>query len=120
LRYIDVSVAAIIGLASVASLAVWSPYSFEDGIVLYTRQASLQDYLTGVVAALGVPWFQRTSPSSICGALSSYSNSTIEVTAVVNGLACAPPPSLGAPSANLTIDVGSERVTLQAWQVAGP
>ncbi|MDV3277421.1 MAG: hypothetical protein LYZ69_03010 [Nitrososphaerales archaeon] len=120
MRFVDVSVAAIIGMTALASLVAWNPYSFEEGSRLYLREASLQDYMTTIVAAEGVPWFQHASFSSICNRLSQYSNSTVEVSAVVDGLACSTPPPRGAPSANLTIDVGSARVLLQAWQVAGP
>lgn len=119
MRFIDVSVAAIIGLTTVASLVAWNPYSFEEGSRLYMREASLQDRLTAIVAKEGVPWIQQASFSSICSTISHYSNSTVEVSAIVNGKACSPPPAYGAPSANLTVEAGSERVTLVAWQTAG-
>lgn len=119
MRFIDVSVAAIIGLTTVASLVAWNPYSFEEGSRVFARDASLQDLLTAIVAREGVPWIQRTSYSSICNGISQYSNSSVEVSAVVNGVACYPPTAYGEPSANLTVEAGSSRVTLLAWQVTG-
>lgn len=109
--------AAVIGLSSVAVLIGWSPYSLVADSQLYSRQASLRDYLTAIVSARGVDWVQRSSFTALCSALSEYSNSTVRVSAEEGTLGCLPGPPEGAPLASLTIELAAGEVTLEAWQV---
>ena len=111
--------AAAVGLVAIAVLAAWSPYPFTEASRQYVRQASLQDYLSSLALKQGIPWFQRADMGTVCSTLASYSNSTVVVSALVDGLACGPRPQRVEFQANLSMDLGASRVNLQAWQVAG-
>lgn len=112
--------AAAMGLLAVAVLISWSPYPFEMGSLQYLRQSSLQDYLRTLALNRGIPWFQTAGFEELCDTLSGYSNSTLVVSAVVNGDPCFPRPAGVEFYANLTVNTASSSVNLQAWQVAGP
>lgn len=120
MRVLDVSVAAVIGLSSVAVLIGWSPYSLVANSQLYSREASLGDYLTTIVSTRGVAWFQRSNFTALCSTVSGYSNSTVKVSAEEGDLQCNPGPPSGAAFAALTIELAIGDVTLEAWQVGEP
>ena len=119
MRIVDVSAAAGIGLVTVAALVVWSPYPYVEGSRQYSRQASLQDYLTTIALAKGIPWFQNSNVVALCDSLTRYSNSSIVISADIGGEPCGPWPKGATYHSSLAIVAGNRSVSLQAWQVAG-
>lgn len=120
MRLIDVCVASLIGLSSVAVLAAWSPYQLREQGRLYAEQASLHDLLVSLVSTLGVPWLHGASPDALCAALLSYSNSTLLLSAEGRGFLCSTPPQGDLPHSSLTLVFPEGNVTLLAWQLAKP
>ncbi len=118
MRIVDVSVGALIGLSSMALLAAWNPYPLANQAHFYVAQASLRDYLTQIVSTQGVAWFQRASPDAVCEALSSYSNSSVRVSAAGKDFLCFTGPPQGIPAATLTLELPTGTLTLEAWQLA--
>jgi len=119
MKVLDLSVAAMIGLASVASMAVWNPSQFLAQGRLYSEQASMKEYLSSVVSILGVAWLHTASPDRLCAALLLFSNSTVRVTARGGIVSCSTGPPPGAPTATVTLQFPEGNLTLQAWPPEG-
>ncbi|MDG6900887.1 MAG: hypothetical protein JRM80_02885 [Nitrososphaerota archaeon] len=117
MKALDLSVAALIGFSSIASMAAWNPNQLSAEGRLYTEQASLQDYLLTAVGDLGLPWLQRASPGAICAALVPFSNSSLQVSARGRYFVCTTGPPPGVPMASVTIQLAGGNLTLQAWQL---
>ena len=116
MRVVDVSVAAVIGLATIASMAVWNPSQLEVQGQAYSNQASMEEYLSAVVSSLGVPWLHRATPSDVCDALSPFSNATIEVSASWREYRCSIGPPPGTLTAVDTLRFPEGNLTLIAWR----
>jgi len=115
MRFLDLAVAAVIGLGTVALLSAWGP-SYSDHAALQLRQATLdRDRLLGVANRLGVVWMQDASLRDLCSSLAALSNSSLTISAAVNGVRCRASPGVSSISANLTFVFTSRVVVLQAW-----
>jgi hypothetical protein len=115
-KVLDITVAALIGLSSVAAMAAWNPNQLLAEGNLYSEQASMTEYLATVTSRLGVPWLQTASPDDVCAALVPFSNSSIQVSAQGRNFLCStlPPPSV--PQASITLQLAKGNLTLQAWR----
>jgi len=116
LRVVDLSVAALIGFASVGAIAVWNPVQLSVQAQAYSEQASLTDYLMHVVSGLGLPWLQQASPNAICSSLLSYSNSSLQVSAEGRDFVCSTGPPAGVQSASIVLQFPRGNLSLLAWR----
>lgn len=115
MRFLDIAVAAVLGLSSVALLAAWAPFGSDLAASQLREQASARDRLEGLLTDPGLVWLQQAPPGEMCSELASLSNSTVVFTATVGTLRCGGAPPAGAPSANITLDFPAEEVTLVDW-----
>jgi hypothetical protein len=119
MRLLDVSVAALIGFSSIAVLVALNPTQLSEQGRVYLEQASLRDYLLSIVSARGVPWLHRASPDSICAAMLSFSNATLQVSAEGRNYICTTRPQTVVAIGILTLNFPDGDLTLLAWRVEG-
>ena len=115
MKVLDLSVATIIGLASVASMVAWDPSQLLAQGRLYSEQASMKEYLSSMVSTMGIAWLHTASPEELCVALARFSNSSLQVGARGRSFSCSAGPPPGVPSATLTLHFPEGNLTLQAW-----
>ena len=115
MRYLDIALAAMLGLAAITGLSVWSPGRGDLGAQSLRTRSDLRDSLSAFVDARGMAWFASASVSEICDAVSASSNSSFALSAEVGAVGCGAQPALGEASAELAFTVASREVTLQAW-----
>jgi hypothetical protein len=116
MKILDLSVATMIGLASLGSMVAWNPNQLSAQGQLYSDQSSLKEYLASVTSRLGLPWLHTSSREEVCSALDSFSNSSIEVSAEWRGYRCSTGPPTDAASAYIILEFPEGNVTLTAWR----
>jgi hypothetical protein len=116
LKFLDLAVAALIGFGSVAAMGVWNPEQLSAQGTLYSKQASMQEYLETIPSRLGLPWLQQASPDAICSALLPFSNLTIQVSASGRDFVCTVGPPANVPSASIVLMFPRGNLSLSAWQ----
>jgi hypothetical protein len=116
MKVLDLSVAALIGLASVASMAAWNPNQLLAQGQNYSDQASMKEYLASVTSRLGLPWLHTSTPDDVCSALVPFANSSIEVSAEWRNFRCSTGPPPGAQAATITLQFPEGNLTLTAWR----
>ena len=119
MRFLDLAAAALVGVISVSLVAFMDPLPFSAASQRCAEEAALRGLLLRIVYAEGLPWFRSATPRQICYAVEAYTNSSVTVSAVVNGTSCRGPPPEGVASATLTLPFVPARVTIQAWASAG-
>lgn len=115
MRVLDVAVAAIIGVSAIAFMLYWNPAGFTSATNQHLEEASLRGVLLTAVSSKGIPWLGIASPEQVCVGLSAFSNSSVTVSAVIDGIPCGPGPASGSVCANLTVPLESRVVVLRAW-----
>jgi hypothetical protein len=120
MRTLDIVAAALIAIASLSAIAYMDPVPYRVASMTYAREAGLRQLLLKVAERQGVKWFRTGSEQQICLGVASFSNSSVAVTAVVDGRSCRAAPPPGFISANLTLPLEGRPVTLQAWSSEGP
>lgn len=118
MRYLDIAVAAAIGVLSTSVVLAWSPTPFEASSRLAAQDADLRSLLVSFVSQRGLVWLQDSSFSALCAALSSSSNSTVTLSAESGGNECDLPPTGGYAYANVTLPMRNGEVDLEAWEGA--
>jgi hypothetical protein len=117
LRYIDLAVAAMIGVSAISGLVAWSPQSGDSVSQTLMLQLELRDRLLEYLQQRGIMWFLNSPQAEICYALAKSSNSSIIISAVIGGEACSPQPE-GEPMATLTLRFLTLEVVMEAWPIA--
>lgn len=119
MRFIDLTIAGLIAVSSIAMLLAWNPQAPDAEATLNIDEAHLRDLLTALIQKQGLVNLVQDSPGTLCGLLSSLSNSTVTYTAFDHGVSCGSAPP-GAAYAELNATVGQKEVTLEIWYGAGP
>jgi len=120
LRLVDLSTAVLVGLLSASTLMTWSPAPYQAASQDFDRQAGLSDLLVQIINAGGLVWIQGSSFASVCARLSSYSNSSVTVSATEGASSCLPEPSRDYVQSTLALPFPSGQVTLIDWEGVGP
>jgi hypothetical protein len=120
LRFLDIAVAAIIGLISTTAIVIWSPTPYASASHDYQVEIGLRDLLVEIVENTGVYGMQRSSFSEICSIVARYSNSSVTVSAEMGGNDCVAGPQTGSIGSMLTVPLFTGQVILQAWEREGP
>lgn len=115
MRFVDLAVAGVIAISSVALLMVWNPQTADMAYRRGADEAHLRDLLVKVIREEGLVQLSRQSPHEICSFLTTMSNATLVLSAVVDGVPCGNTPPPGAVSAELPVILGSRTVVLEAW-----
>ena len=119
MKLVDLSAAILVGLLSVTTVVAWSPVQYQSAARGFTQQAALRDTLISVINNLGLVWLQDSLPRDVCARLSSYSNSTLTVTATIGTFSCGHGPPRGAVHSSISLSLPTGRVTLEDWRDAG-
>ena len=118
MRFLDIAVAAVIGLLSTSLIGVSSPAGNDFTAYKEHKQAALRDRVEGLLNSGGLVWLQDARPEDICARLESLSNSSVAFSAVVSAVPCSLPPIRAVASANLSVILPSRTVVLEAWALA--
>lgn len=119
MRFLDITLAAVLGLAAITGVSVWSPGPGDLGAHRLQERSVLRDSLASFVGAKGMAWFAAAPLAEICASVSASSNSTFALSAEINSSGCGGEPSKGSVSAELSFNVSSRQVTLRDWSGAG-
>lgn len=119
MRVLDLSVAALIGITSVATMAVCNPAPLEAQGRSYVEEASMREYLLSVVSNLTLPWLHSAGPGAVCESLADFSNSSIQVSAEGRGFLCSTGPPPGVPAVSIVLQFSEGNMTLRAWRAEG-
>lgn len=120
MRLMDICVAVMIGLSSVAAMLALNPNQLSEQGSVYREQASLSDYLLFVASTTGLPWLHLASPDSVCSAMLSFSNSTVQVSAEGRNFLCSTRPTADVPISSLILVFPEGNLTLLAWRRVAP
>ena len=119
MRFVDLSIAGMIAVSSVALLVVWNPQAPDIAARRNADEARLRDHLLVFVQKEGLVTLLQDPPAALCTMLNSESNSTVTYAASDEGTLCGGTPSSGAAKAELTIAVGQKVVVLEDWYAEG-
>lgn len=117
MRWLDIALAAMIGISAISGIVNWDPRVADAGSSRLLLENRLRDRLVSYLDYRGLPWIQESSPAAICADLESLSNS-IAISATINSYSCGPSPLKGATITTLSLHLDAREVTLQAWQSA--
>ena len=120
MRYIDIAVAALVGVSAITGVLLWTPRAGDLQASALAAKAELRDRAAGLIDAKGMGWFLGTPPSSVCSYIAGLSNSTVHLLADVGGTTCGSGPPAGAVSASLSFRLAHLQVTVEAWSSAEP
>jgi hypothetical protein len=120
LRFLDIAVAAVIGLVSTTAIVAWSPTPYASTSHSYQVEIGLRDLLVKIVEDEGVVGIQRSSFSEICSIAARYTNSSVTVSAEMGGNDCVAGPPSGSIGSTLEIPLYTGQVILEAWETEGP
>lgn len=115
MRFVDLGLAAVIGLTAVGVLVQWSPGPYEDSARASRVEGSLRSQLVGFVDSWGLVKLYQSSPSQICSGIGALSNSTARFAGVVDGTRCLGSPPGGAVVAELNITLPGKEMTFVGW-----
>lgn len=118
MRYIDIAVAALIGLAAITGEFALSPWPADAMSVSLASRSGLRDSLLTIVELKGTTWLLISSFSQMCDYLDQLSNSTVTFTATIGSQPCANQPGPGYMVAVLDFPLKPRPVELEAWQAA--
>lgn len=116
MRFLDLAVAGIIGLVVIGAGGALAPGLADAAAASTSEVIFLRDALLAAVEEEGLVRLQLYTFEQVCSWLSSISNSTITFSGAVGGVECSGGPPSGTPFAVLSLDVGSDRLVLRAWQ----
>ncbi len=117
MRWLDIALAAMIGVSAISGIVAWNPRVADAGSHRLMLENRLRDRLVSYLEYRGLPWIQESSPVAICADLESLSNS-IALSATIDSFSCGPSPPKGATIMTLTLQLDVRDVTLQAWSNA--
>ncbi len=115
MRALDLALAGVIGVASLAALAAWSPQAADDSSVRAAVRGALYDSAAQAIAESGFQRLASAQTSALCAYVSSQSNQTIGISARVGPDQCEPAPPPGVDVARILFDCGNRSVTMEAW-----
>jgi len=119
LRFVDLGLAGLIALSTVATLVIWNPQAADQASQRSADEAHLRDLLVDIVDRVGLVTITQDSPASLCGLLHSLSNSSVSYSGSTGGVTCIGSPGPGQTWASLTVTAGPNTVILESWYVAG-
>lgn len=114
MRFLDLGVAAAVGLVGLASLYAISPQVFDSASRQSLSGARATDGLVQAVMTKGLVWFQDAPSQDLCAYLGSISNSSSQFSAKVDSVPCGTGPPSGV-LANMTLRLGSRTVSIWDW-----
>lgn len=118
MRYLDIAVAVMVGVAAIACITTWTPAQADQVSRQLQTKSILRDGVVSFVDREGMALFASSSWPKICSALSAASNSTFTISGEVGTSGCGGLPPPGGISVQSTFTVGLRRVTLVAWSGA--
>lgn len=120
MRYVDIAVAALVGVAAISAFVVWTPRRGDVRANSLAARTELRDRVAGLIEAKGMAWFLATPPSEVCSYIAALSNSTVHLVATVGGDTCGSAPPPGAVVASLSFLLVRLEVTVEAWSSVAP
>jgi hypothetical protein len=119
LQVIDIAVATGYAALCLSLIVLMSPVAPQEAAVEAGAQSRLDSAVLAYLEHVGLPFLATSSVSAICGSAAEASNSTLEISVLVQGSACGSqtPPSSPLVSTSLTLDLPSRAVVIEAWLV---
>jgi len=114
MRYLDVSVAILIGVSAISAIIAWSPRDSDAASRHLAEQIRLRDGLLAYVEGRGVAWVLSAPPELLCADLAVHSNSTFTMSGMEGEAECTRPPA-GVAAVSLTLNLPQREVNLEAW-----
>lgn len=117
MRYLDLAMAALIGISAVTGVIAWDPRGGDATSRQARTQILLRDGLLDLLRQRGVLWLTRAPPGVVCAFLIGESNSSYGLYASWGSTSCGilPPPE--SVVASVEVDVGPSEVTLSGWSL---
>jgi hypothetical protein len=118
LRYLDLALAALIGISTVAAISWYSTGPADATSSELALRVRLRDSLLSLLQEKGVRWFLVTPPDEICSSLAAISNSSETFSATVGTLSCRIPPK-DSVDETMSLPFLPQVVTLECWSAVG-
>ena len=118
MRYLDIAVAALLGVSAITGLGLVSPRPGDAASVQLSTQTGLRDGLLAIVQHKGISWLLTTPAPEICAYLEQSSNSTVSLSATIGTEPCPSQPLPEADAATLYVPLKAIAVELEAWPSA--
>jgi hypothetical protein len=115
LRFLDIAVAVMVGIASMAGLAAWSPRGGDALSYQSAVQVRLRDELVHFLDSRGLPWILQARAVDVCTALATDIAPPDGAQVNLGGASCGSQPPAGAVVAELTLNLLPMAVVLEAW-----
>jgi hypothetical protein len=115
MRYLDLAVAALIGMSAIAGIVTWTPGPGDLTSSNMMLESALRDGLLALLQQRGTFWLIASSPYQICSYLQGLSNSSVTYSASLGPYQCNPPPPVASTEASLILGLAPYRVVLEAW-----
>ena len=115
MRFLDIGLAAMLGISAFAGLAVWSPRTGDRLSNQMMLQTQLRDELVSILANKGIPWLLNASAIEVCASIASAMSRPGGVLVILGTEWCGTSPPTGAVVANLTLALLPSVVRLVEW-----
>ncbi len=118
MRFLDLALAAVIGLSSLALMASWGPAGNNAGAARLREEDSLRTDLESLLVTPGAVWLQQATLQEICAKVGSLSNQSVVYSASVDSSQCPLAAPETGPVASISLMLPTRNVTLEAWEAA--
>jgi hypothetical protein len=115
MKFLDIAVAALIGVSTITGIVAWSPQSGDSMSRQTATETQLRDALLAFLSERGILWLILSSPSAACVGFQGLSNSSVSVSASFGSYTCGLRPGGASGVATLSMRLGTVEVVLKAW-----
>jgi len=115
MRYLDLAVAALIGVSAIAGIATFSPGQSDVASKRLAMESQLRDELLTILQREGLTWLIQSSPQAVCAYLQDSSNSSVTFSGVIGPYTCGTSPPISSPVATLAFYLTPYQIVLEAW-----
>lgn len=119
MRFLDLAVAALIGISAVSALAVWSPAQGDFASQQAALRSGLRAELLSFLQDHGMGWFSSVTPQGFCRAVESSSTPDVTFGGAIGSASCGLVPTSAVAEVSVTFQLPSREVTLAAWSNEG-
>ena len=117
MRYLDLTMAALIGVSAITGVISWDPKAGDTTARQTRAQVQLRDGLVELLQRHGMLWFAQSPPAVVCAYFAESSNSSYGLYATLGSVSCGSPPAPGSVVTSLAVDFGSFEANISAWSL---
>lgn len=115
MRFLDIAVAALIGMSAISAMLVWNPAQGDSTARQEALRSGLRNDVLSFLEVHGVPWLYEVTPQEFCDALSSSSTPSFNLTGKLGSFTCGVVPASASAVVSITLTLPPRMVTLTAW-----